>query len=163
MKQKTLVLCAVFLIAFGLTGLQAQDAVSATGGDATGSGGTIAYSVGQVVYTLNTGTNGSVAQGVQQPYEISIVIGIEEPEGIMLTVSAYPNPTYDYLVLKTESEKFKELSFQLLDINGRIFERNKLEGYETNIDMSGLASGTYFIRILEDNKEIKTFKIIKTQ
>jgi len=43
----------------------AQDSTNSSGGNATGSGGTVAYSVGQVVYTTNTGTNGSLAQGVQ--------------------------------------------------------------------------------------------------
>ena len=161
MKQKTVVLCAVFLLAFGLTGLQAQEAVSTTGGDATGSGGTIAYSAGQVVYTLNTGTNGSVAQGVQQPYEISIVTGIEEAVEIMLIVTAYPNPTSDYLLLKAENDKFKDYYFQLFDLNGKLFQSNKLEGYETEIDMSNLSSGAYFLRIFDQNKEIKTFKIFK--
>ena len=40
--------------------------LSASGGDATGSGGSVAYSVGQIVYTTSTGTTGSVAQGVEQ-------------------------------------------------------------------------------------------------
>ena len=58
-------------------GLHAQETVPATGGDATRAGGSSSYTLGQVVYTTNTGTNGSVAQGVQQPYEISISVGIE--------------------------------------------------------------------------------------
>ncbi|MGC8754863.1 MAG: hypothetical protein ACP5QJ_07625, partial [Thermosulfidibacteraceae bacterium] len=78
MRHKKLKLSAVLLLGLGLTGLQAQESVNATGGNASGNGGTVAYSVGQVVYTTNTGTNGSVAQGVQQPFEISVVSGIEE-------------------------------------------------------------------------------------
>ena len=34
--------------------------------------------VGQVVYITSTGINGSVAQGVQQPYEISVITGVNE-------------------------------------------------------------------------------------
>ncbi|MFM2191538.1 MAG: hypothetical protein RLZZ118_495, partial [Bacteroidota bacterium] len=55
----------LLLLGFVLTA-QAQQATTATGGDATGSGGSAAYSVGQIVYTTHTGTTGSVAQGVQQ-------------------------------------------------------------------------------------------------
>ena len=51
--------------------LQAQEIPIASGAVATGIGGSSSYTVGQVVYTTNTGSNGSVAQGVQQPYEIS--------------------------------------------------------------------------------------------
>ncbi len=46
----------------------AQEGATAAGGDASGSGGTVAYSVGQVAYTSNTGSTGSVSQGVQQAY-----------------------------------------------------------------------------------------------
>ena len=53
------------LLLFSTIQLHAQETVPATGGDATGSGGTSSYTVGQVVCTTNTGSNGSVAQGVQ--------------------------------------------------------------------------------------------------
>ena len=69
-KMKTV---ALLLLVFGITTAQAQQAITATGGNASGSGGTVAYSVGQIIYATNTGTTGSVAQGVHQPYEISIV------------------------------------------------------------------------------------------
>ncbi len=62
MKHKQLQLSAVLLLGLGLTGLHAQESVNATGGNASGSGGSASYSVGQVVYTTNTGTNGSVTQ-----------------------------------------------------------------------------------------------------
>jgi hypothetical protein len=70
MKFKELKLSAILLFGLGLTGLKAQESINAAGGNTTGSGGSASYSVGQVVYTTNTGTNGSVAQGVQQAYEI---------------------------------------------------------------------------------------------
>jgi len=83
MKYKKLKLSAVLLLGIGLTGLQAQESVNATGGNALGNGGTASYSVGQMIYTTNTGTGGNtVAQGVQQPFEISVVTGIEEAQGI---------------------------------------------------------------------------------
>lgn len=96
MRHKRLKLSAVLLLGLGLTGLQAQTSVNATDGDVSGSGGSVSYSVGQVVYTTHTGTSGSVAEGVQQPYEISVVTGLEEAQSINLSVTAYPNPTTDY-------------------------------------------------------------------
>ena len=77
MKHKKTFISAAFLL-LGLGGLHAQESVNSSGGEATGTGGTASYSVGQVVYTTATGTNGSVAQGVQQPYEISTTVGINE-------------------------------------------------------------------------------------
>ena len=166
MKHKRLILSAIFLLALGLTGLQAQNAVPATGGNASGSGGTVSYSVGQVVYTTNTGTNGSVAQGVQQPYEISVVTAIEEAKGIDLMVSAYPNPTTEYVKLKVDAStslSIQSMSYQLFDINGKLLQNKALEGTETSIVMSNLVPATYFLKVIKDNKEVKIFKIIKTQ
>jgi hypothetical protein len=160
MKHKRLQLSAVLLLGLGLTGLQAQETIPATGGNASGSGGTVSYSVGQVVYTTNTGTNGSVAQGVQQPFEISVVTGIEQT-AINLAISAYPNPTTDYLVLKVENYDKGNLSYQLFDMNGRLLQNKKIEGNETSIVMSNLVPATYFVKVTEGNKEVKTFKIIK--
>lgn len=151
----------VFLFVLGLTRLQAQEAKIATGGNASGSGGSVSYSIGQMVYTTNTGTNGSVAQGVQQPFEISLVTGLEEAEGISLRCSVYPNPTTDYLVLKVENFDKENLSYQLIDINGKPLENKNITGNETNIIMSDLVPATYFLKVTLNNKEVKTFKIVK--
>jgi hypothetical protein len=162
MRHKKLKLSAVLLLGLGLTGLQAQETIPATGGNASGSGGTVSYSVGQVVYTTNTGANGSVAQGVQQPFDISVLTGIEQT-AINLVISAYPNPTTDFLQLKVESEKLKDLSFQLYNMQGKLLQNKKIEGNETSIVMSSLVPATYFVKVVQGNKEVKTFKIIKTQ
>ena len=161
MRHKKLKLSTVLLLGLGLTGLQAQTSVNATGGNASGSGGSASYSVGQVVYTTNTGTSGSVAEGVQQPYEISVVTGIEEAKGINLSVSAYPNPTTDYLTLRIDEFEISNLSFQLYDMTGKLLQTKKLTGTETQIDMSSYVSSTYFVRVITGNKSVKEFKIIK--
>ena len=163
MRHKKLKLGAVILLGLGLTGLQAQESVNATGGSASGSGGSASYSVGQVVYTTNTGTNGSVAQGAQQPFEISVVTGIEEANSINLSVTAYPNPTTDYLTLEVKEFEFSTLSFQLYDMSGKLLQSEKITGSQTSIVMSNLVPAKYFVKVIQENKEVKTFKIIKTQ
>jgi len=161
MRHKRLKLSAVLLLGLGLTGLQAQTSVNATDGDVSGSGGSVSYSVGQVVYTTHTGTSGSVAEGVQQPYEISVVTGLEEAKGIKLSVTAYPNPTTDYLTLEVKDVELLNLHFQLYDMNGKLLQNEKITGNQTSIVMSNLVVATYFVKIIQGNKEIKTFKIIK--
>ena len=164
MRYKKMKLYAGLLLSTGLTWLQAQEAVPVTGGNASGSGGSAGYSVGQVVYTTITGTTGSVAQGVQQPYEISVVAALEETNGINLICSVYPNPVTDYLILKIDAEfprRIQSLSFQLFDTNGKLLENKKLYGNETSILMSHFVPSVYFLKILADKEEVKTFKIIK--
>jgi hypothetical protein len=161
MRYKKLKLSVILLLGLGLTGLQAQKSVNTTGGNASGSGGSVSYSVGQVAYITNTGTNGSVSEGVQQPYEISVVTGLEEAKGINLLVTAYPNPTTDFLTLRIDEFELSNLHFQLYDMNGKLLENKKVTGNETSIVMSKLVPATYFVKVTEGNKEVKTFKIIK--
>ena len=161
MRHKRLKLSAILLLGLGLTGLQAQESVNATGGNASGSGGSASYSVGQVVYTTNTGTNGSVSQGVQQPYEISTVTGLEKGKSINLLITAYPNPITDYLTLEVKGIKPSNLNFQLYDIDGKLLQIGKLIGAKTQIDMSNYVPSTYFLRVISENKSIKKFKIVK--
>ena len=161
MRHKKVELGVLLLLGLGLTGLQTQEAIPASGGNVSGSGGSASYSVGQVVYTTNPGTNGSVAQGVQQPYEISVVTGIEEAKGINLMISAYPNPTTDFLILKIEGNVQTQFIASLYDMNGKLLDNKKVTANETSIVMSNLVPATYFVKVTVGNKEVKTFKIIK--
>ena len=147
------------LFGLGLTA-QAQQLTTATGGNHTGSGGSVAYSVGQIVYTTNTGVTGSVGQGVQNPFEISIVSGIEHAD-IQLEVLVYPNPTTSFLTLNTGNAKLSALSFQLFDIDGKLIETRKILSPAETIHMERLSRAMYFLKVLSNQKEVKTFKIIK--
>jgi len=161
MQHKKLKLSVVFLLGLGLIGLQAQEATPAAGGNASGSGGSASYSIGQVVYTTNTGSNGTVAQGVQQPYEISVISGVEEAGNLTLSVLVYPNPANDLLMLKAENYDKENLSYQLFNSNGKLLVYKKIKSTETSIVISSLLPATYFLKISEGNNELKTFKIIK--
>jgi hypothetical protein len=46
-----------------------QNAITFSGGKATGSGGAANYTVGHVFYSTNTSTTGAVSQGVQQAFD----------------------------------------------------------------------------------------------
>ena len=159
--MKQIKLTVVFLTGFSLTGLNAQQAITTSGGNASGSGGSISYSVGQIVFKTNSGSSGSVAQGVQQPYEISVVTGLEEANGINLVLSAFPNPASDYVILKVENYKTENLTYQLYDINGKLLLIRQISSVETLILMETLSIGSYFLKVSANTTELETLKIIK--
>jgi Secretion system C-terminal sorting domain len=161
MRHKKVELCALFLMGLGLTGIQAQQAIPASGGNGTGSGGSVSYTVGQVVYSTNTGTNGSEAQGVQQPFEISVVTAVEEAKDILLEFVVYPNPATDFVILKTGDYKVDNLSYYLFDLNGNHLANKKIQESETNIPLQNLLPSTYFLKVTDGNRVLKIFKIIK--
>ena len=148
-----------FLLTFSVNAQTSHQVLSATGGDATGSGGTVAFSVGQIVYTTSTGASGSVAQGVEQAYEISSV-GIKET-ALNISLSVFPNPTSDFLTLKVQDYNNEALSYNLLDEQGKSVLNEQITNQDTQVAMSTLARGIYFINVLQANKKIQTFKIIK--
>ncbi|NQY09261.1 MAG: T9SS type A sorting domain-containing protein [Flavobacteriales bacterium] len=158
--MKVLISGAFLFVSIGA--LQAQETVPASGGEATGSGGTSSYSVGQITYTTDTGTNGSVAKGVQQPYEISIVTGIEATN-INLELSVYPNPTTDRLTLAVKDTELNNLKFQLYDLSGKLIQQDQLREQNTQINMQNLAAATYLLKVTDSNKVVKTFKIIRNK
>lgn len=142
-------------------GVYAQVAVTSSGGNATGSGGSVSYTMGQIAYSTITGAGGSVAQGVQQPFEISVVTALPEAKGISLICTVYPNPVTDKLILKFDNEFPLNYFAWLYDSQGRQIEEIKLVANETSIDMSKLVIGSYFLKVIHLDNEVKTFKIIK--
>ncbi|MBL4708006.1 MAG: T9SS type A sorting domain-containing protein [Flavobacteriales bacterium] len=159
MKQKKAITSITFLLLV-LGGLQAQEAIPASGGDAIGAGGSSSYTLGQVVYTTNTGTNNSVSQGVQQPYGISATVGIEVTE-ISLELVAYPNPTNNVLTLNISNYNNEKLTYRLSDMQGKLLDSKQVVKGRTKIGMQNLPVSTYLLNIHDDNSLIKTFKIIK--
>jgi uncharacterized protein (TIGR02145 family) len=63
--KKTIILLSICLMQFTLV---AQTSLNGAGGDATGIGGEMSFSIGEVVYTSISNSNFTFTQGVQQPY-----------------------------------------------------------------------------------------------
>ena len=154
MKSITLFFCLLFTTSI----VYSQEIVTTAGGEATGSG-TVSYSIGQVVYSNTTGSNGSVSQGVQQAYEIVDAIG--EAVEINLELTAYPNPTNNALTLNIGNYNNQNLSYRLCDMQGKLLDSKKVINSSTEIGMQGLPASTYLLNIVDNESLIKTFRIIK--
>jgi hypothetical protein len=148
------------LTILSISSLQAQQNVVSSGGDATGSGGGSSYSIGQVVYTTNSGSTGTVAQGIQQAYSIN-TLSNPELTALTLSVQTYPNPTKNIIVLALANVDLTDLSYVLYDINGRTIANALVNQAQTQIGMQNLTSGVYILKVNQNNAELKSFKIIK--
>jgi hypothetical protein len=147
---------------FGIgTALKAQETIASSGGHASGSTGTVDYTIGQIFYSAITGTNGSFEQGVQQPFEIWVVPGIESTLYSGFDCSVFPNPATADVILKVDDFHLENLSYQLYDVNGKLFVSEKVTDRETTIRMMDLKPASYFLRVIAGNNEVKTFKINK--
>lgn len=138
--------------------LSAQSNTVSTGGDATGTGGSVSYSIGQIDYQNSLGATGDYHQGVQQPFEFYKELSLNEMTPWSSTI--FPNPTFESIIVKVHPYS-GQLSYQLFDISGKLLAQGDIEGEETTIPMLSYAPGNYQLRINENNQQIETIKIIK--
>lgn len=144
-----------------ICGIQAQESLSAAGGDHKGNGGSVSFTVGQVGYLFNSGFSGSsAAEGVQQPYE-TMVLGIEGNDFISLHAEVFPNPVVDYLKLTINDLSSCNYFYQLIDETGKLHRNDKINNSVTLIEVSELSPAIYILSISNGQNEIKSFKIIK--
>jgi hypothetical protein len=161
MSQIKKIILSILVAFLCISIINGQSAIPATGGNASGPGGSSSYTIGQVVFNTIGGAAGTVIQGVQQPYEISVVTALEKTEDITLECIVYPNPTRNTIKLFISSYEDNNMRFRLVDINGVLLQDEKIESKETDISMERFSPAVYFLKIMKGNMEIKTFKVIK--
>ena len=149
----------ISLMVLSVLSLSAQSAIVPMGGDMEGSGVTISYTIGQIAVQSYGEGSTRIFEGVQQPYEIQ-TIGIDNYPGITLNAMVYPNPTTSNLQLAISNEEF-EGEVKVFDTNGKYLFSRKIKGSATEIPMSDLAAGTYFVNVLNGTQVLKSFKVVK--
>ena len=139
-----------------------MDTIIASGNDATGSSGSVTYSIGQVFYTSIEESEYNVVQGIQhqETYNSLDTQDVIEPK---TEISIYPNPTTDFVNINMEGYELENglRSYQLYDFQGRLLKQNTINQNETQVNLSDLSSSIYLLQVYVDNKALKTFKIIK--
>jgi hypothetical protein len=139
-----------------------QEAIPVSGGEASGSGGSGSYTVGQVFYTTQTAATGSVSQGVQHPFEFQTLSNAALTT-VNLTAVSYPNPTKDFIILKITDSALNNLRYTLFDVNGKSIASGSITESSTQIQLKHLSIGTYILKVSQQNQSLKTFKILKQQ
>ena len=139
-----------------------QEIISSIGGVSSGSGGTSSYTIGQVFFNTIESDNGSLVQGVQQPFEFQ-TLSTPALLTVQLTAVTYPNPTTDFVLLKILDTALENLQYTLFDLNGKTIVSKKINSFSTKITMKNFAIGMYLLKLTKNNQPLKTFKIIKKQ
>ena len=136
----------------------AQTSINAAGGDFENENATLSYSIGQIFYQTD-----EIMEGVQLPYNISEIVGIDDLPGIFLNISVYPNPTQDFLELKIETENFdfNDVIYQITDVNGRTIKSVQILDFHTIVEIENFPKGIYFFEVKTNSNTYKTFKIVK--
>ncbi len=168
--------CISFLAFFLLVSvsLQAQSLATSTVNVAGGQGKTSAfsldYSIGEqsAIVRYQSPASGSIAAGLFQALTSVITSILPTPNSEGEALVLFPNPASEYSTLKGALSKPGYLSFELVDMQGRILQSDPKAFYglqvEKEFSLSGLAAGMYFIRVsysAEGMTQTRTFKLIK--
>ena len=97
---------------------------------------------------------------MQQPFEIS-ELTVTEISGIKLNCEAYPNLTRGQLTLTIENATIENPTYIIYDDLGKVLVNKRTEGSETTINLSNYPNAKYFLKVNNNNQELKTFQIIK--
>jgi hypothetical protein len=155
--MKTKLLCLIFLVC-GVA-MQAQQVIATAGNFSSNTSGSLSWTIGEGIIETYTGTGMILTQGFQQSTRTSTAT--QNLSSNAMEISAYPNPTSDFVSLKVNIKSPINLKFSLYDVYGKLVLDQKLESNESKISFNNLASGVYLLKLFSYEKEIKAIKIIK--
>ena len=136
----------------------AQQNTLAAGANASSAEGSISYSIGQMDFSNVSSSNGSVNQGVQQPFEFFVSSVLEF--GNENSFSIFPNPTNEILNI-SQSFFSEKIEMRLLDMSGRLVLSDQLNAPQHQIDLRTLSQGVYNLTLIKNNQILTSFKVIK--
>jgi hypothetical protein len=150
---------SIFFFLFSLVGFQliAQSTALSSGGEGSGPGGTVSFSIGQLVVESTIDSQGSISPGVQQTYESSSVYVNEELFNNNLQV--YPNPATHLIQLEFASPFEGQLI--ILDIQGNTVATQEINSKSVQIDASNWSAGTYMLQVQKDKQSVSVHRVVK--
>lgn len=155
--MKALVLVLLLLL-FAANSALAQQISVAAGGDAASAAGSVAFTVGQVVYETRFGTVAASNEGVQQPYDVAIVTDVDAIEEAQ--ADAFPNPVSNFFRIVLDTSVPQPISFRVVGSSGQIIYAGQTQGPETVVNTQHWASGRYLLQLATNIP--KTINLIKT-
>ena len=86
-------------------------------------------------------------------------LGVAE-NGIEKIFGIYPNPASELFTITHNSKKGDDISLMIYDILGNLMEQDKLTNQISQIDISAIPSGMYFVSLIENNSLLNTRKLV---
>ena len=132
--------------------------INASGGNATGIRGSVAYSIGVINYTHIESSDNMVSQGVQHSEPLD---GGEDTESDVARIIGYPNPTTNYVVVDIIDYKDEPTQYQIFSPSGIIMKTGLITAKTTRFNTENWSDAIYFIRVSVFNEFEETLKIVK--
>jgi len=107
------------------------------------------------IYNNNSGCSGATCQSVLITEPLTSSKVNERNSNFLI----YPNPANTKLIVEVD-KKNTEITLTICNINGQELLRQQIVNNKTQINISNLMSGIYFVK-LENDKFVEVKKIIK--
>ena len=135
---------------------------STSGGEGTSGTSRLTWTIGEpMIETISSG-GPTLTQGFQQPWadiHTDVPLATEPGSGI----AVYPNPTRHFVHVVYAEAPLGD-RYELRNALGQLLMQDRVQGSTTDLDMTDLASGSYYLRLLNDqNSTKKTFTINVTR
>ncbi len=156
--KKAMFIALLNLIA--MTGLNAQEAVSAAGGHNREGGTIISWTLGELAITTLGAGDMILSQGIHQS-----TLTVSYAANYIRSgphISVYPNPAADQLHISIKCGKLTNAPFSIMDIAGRVITT----GYITDLPihticLEKLGAGVFLLRVGIESQPAETFRIVK--
>ncbi len=159
--MKKTILLSVAILSFSLCRAQSlSPTVVATQGDYfTSAGGSVSWTLGEIMGETYSSASNKLTQGFQQPKLLVTAVPYIEEES---SISLFPNPfSYSLTVIASGA---KQSHLQVFNILGEQVGDWILSAGKNEIDLSNLANGMYVATIMNaENNTKQSYKITKAE
>lgn len=159
-REKLIIIGIAFVLTWISLGSMAQSSFISAGDNISSLDGSVSYSMGQMFYQQTTGSS-YLIEGVQQPYEISVLTDVSEVETFDWKPEVFPNPVQDLLSIKLNCEDWQNVKITLQNTSGQVLADLYMGDLLSCINMSPFSPGVYFLHVQKSENQTKVFKIIK--
>jgi hypothetical protein len=167
-KLKPLVLTLTVMLLSAMSHAQklAPQALTSTGIKMTQSNGSVSFTVGELFVKNQTDSNGNTLGNgfTNSATGSTTILPVTIPDGEILNVSVYPNPTTDLLTVVISGTSMSRLIIEMTDLQGKTICTSQYIGISNKIyfNTSNYAKGTYFLILKEERRKVLgSYKIIK--
>jgi len=122
--------------------------------------------IGIYIFKLTVTDNLGLTSSAQITINVNVATAIDSTSNVSNeTIFVFPNPTINFINLALSNNKVGAFTISIIDVNGNLILSNKINKLAielvTQINVSQLAKGTYFILTNFNNSNLNTVKFFK--
>ena len=136
--------------------VQAQTVIGSGG---NGGNSTVNFTIGEAFISGGATTSAQITQGFQQPN----LWGVKIEEQELFELKVFPNPVASILTLESTFPIEEPHKLFLYSAEGKLILESSLTENAMQLDFSNYAAGTYTLIVNDLERQVASFRIIKSK